>query len=132
MNEHYEKAQQLHNAGGERNRITDYLYSEGLTVQEVRLIMSRIDEEEIHNAYQQEKLKMERNKFIGALIISICGGYYNYLEHQAEKDITFLISLIPFGLFVYFYRQYWFIKNKRFNSQRIIQENKRSTKTKYF
>jgi len=94
--------------------------------------MSQIDEEEIHAAYQEEKLKMERNKFIAALIISICGAYYNYLEYKAEEDVTLLISLIPLGLFAYFYKNYSSIKRKRYNSQRIIQENKRSTKTKYF
>ena len=119
-----ERVRKLKEEGYDYGKIRTYLSNEGHQQRSITLVLRHLDEEEIHQLYQQQQIAQLKIGAFISLVPSILGLSYVIYQYVAFQTVE-VISLLPLGFLFIVYRNYQRIKERRFTTHEIIKEEKR-------
>lgn len=124
------KAKNYKSQGFEREKIWQYLKNSGHSEIEIKMALSQMDSDEIHELYLNQQLSAARNQVIVSLVIFAVGLIYNVYNVSTGNGINSLTFVIPIGIVGVAYFRFKSIKSKRYSTSKIIKDNRQHDKWK--
>lgn len=121
-----DKARLLRIQGYDHGSIRKYLSNSGISNNEIKSILRKLDTDEIHELHLKQKVQKSRTQLMVALVIFLVGLIFNIHQYSLQGNFDIMTLFIPIALLIAAYIRYKAIKNKRYTTAQILRDNSKA------